>query len=116
MDTYTTTLSALGDGSGSSTQDVGTASAFSGFALPSPETITFAGSGLVFVNTYTANVTAEYRGAIIAAENFLQAHIKNSVTINQAFDTKNGGANGFVASNTFFLQNTSYSSLKSALS
>src|SRR6185437_1441322 len=38
------------------------------------ETIAHAGSGLVFVNTYGANVSATFRNEIVAAENYFQTH------------------------------------------
>jgi hypothetical protein len=43
----------------------------------SSESVTLAGSALVFNNTYGAGVTPAFRGAIITAENFLQAHFVN---------------------------------------
>ncbi len=51
-----------------------------------PETISLAGSGLVFVNTYGSNVSAAYHTAIVAAENYFQSHFTNSVTLNMSFD------------------------------
>ena len=89
--------------------DVSTSSSYS------TQTVTLAGSGLVFVNTYTSNVSQSYKNAIISAENFYQSHLSNSVTLNFTFDTKNAGANGFVASNSFSTFHLSYASLKSAL-
>src|ERR1700731_1064651 len=46
-------------------------------SIPSQETVTYAGSGLVFTNTYDSSVTTQYRSAIIAAENFFQSHFTN---------------------------------------
>ena len=57
-------------------------------ALPS-ETVSFPGSGLVFVNTYSDTVSAAYRGAVIAAENQLQIHFTDSFTVNVSFDLAN---------------------------
>ncbi len=54
-------------------------------ALPS-ETVTYPGSGLVFVNSYSDTVSAAYRGAVITAENQLQAHFVDSFTFNISFD------------------------------
>ena len=54
-------------------------------ALPT-ETVTFAGSGIVFNNTYDDGVTAQVRTAIIAAENYLQAHFTDTVTLNVTFN------------------------------
>ena len=60
-----------------------------------PETITYAGSGLVFVNNYSLegiiNIDGlqpaqEYREAIIKAEHALQSHFANPVTINLKFN------------------------------
>ncbi len=53
--------------------------------LPS-ETVTLSGSGLVFINSYTSTVTAAYRSAVISAENFLQSHFTNQVTVSVDFD------------------------------
>src|SRR5436190_20471132 len=39
------------------------------------QTVRLAGSGLVFVNTYTSNVSQQYVNAIISAENFFQQTI-----------------------------------------
>jgi hypothetical protein len=81
----------------------------------SPETVTLAGSGLVFVNTYLAGVTAAYHDAIIYAENELQSHFTNSVTIRVSYDFANLGA-GFLASNSFFnTAQPSFATLKNAL-
>ncbi|MEA2834747.1 MAG: hypothetical protein QOG66_2949 [Methylobacteriaceae bacterium] len=85
-----------------------------GGSLTSPETVTLAGSALTFVNTYGAGVTAAYRTAIIYAENELQSHFSNPVTITASFDF--GNANGFLAEN--FFHNTvqaSYANLRTAL-
>ena len=80
-----------------------------------PETITYPGSGLVFVNTYSANVTAAYRTAIIAAENFFQGQFTNSVTLNVNFDF-GPTPNGTTATNAWTpLNNVSYSTLRAAL-
>lgn len=85
------------------------------FAFPNPETVTFAGSGMVFVNTYGAGVTDPFHTAIIYAENELQSHFTNSVTLRVSFDF--GDAHGFLAYNSFF--NTirpNYTTLTNALS
>ena len=83
----------------------------SGFA---PETITLAGSGLVFDNTYSASVTAAYRSAIIAAEHFYQSEYTNSVTLDMNFDFAPLGVN-FAAENSFNTVDVAYATLKSAL-
>jgi hypothetical protein len=66
----------------------------------SSETVTFAGSGLVFENTYDASVTDGYRAAIITAENYLQAHFSDAVTIHAEFDMEAFDATKFIATNT----------------
>jgi hypothetical protein len=53
------------------------------------ESVTVAGSGLVFVNSYDATVSAAYKSAILTAENYLQSHFTDSITINA---TLTGGA------------------------
>ena len=79
-----------------------------------PETITLAGSGLVFDNTYSSSVTAAYRSAIIAAEHFYQTEYTNSVTLSMHFDFQSLGPN-FAAENSFNTVDVSYSTLKSSL-
>jgi Ca2+-binding RTX toxin-like protein len=81
--------------------------------LPS-ETVTLAGSGIVFNNTYTAAITDQTRGAILAAENYLQAHFTNNVVLNVTFDFAplSGDA---VAQNVFFTYPVSYSDLVAAM-
>jgi hypothetical protein len=69
----------------------------------SGETVTFAGSGIVFHNSYTANVTQAYRNDILAAEQDIASHWTNSVTINVTFDAQAQGQNGNLASNSFSL-------------
>jgi CARDB/FG-GAP-like repeat/RTX calcium-binding nonapeptide repeat (4 copies) len=81
-------------------------------SFASPETVTLSGSGLVFINTYDASVTTGYHAAIIAAENFLQSHFTNPVTINESFTTSTGN---FVAANSPWGLNESYATLKAAL-
>ena len=79
----------------------------------SSQTVTYQGSGLVFVNTYGAGVSAAYQNAIIAAENFYQSHITTSETLYFNFDTASGG---FVGENQFYwITNVPYATLKSAL-
>jgi hypothetical protein len=82
------------------------------------ETITYPGSGLVFVNTYAAN-DAGYRSAIIAAEHDLQSHFTATATLNIKFDLQDLSTqpNDPAAENVSndMLQHVSYDSLKSAL-
>jgi Ca2+-binding RTX toxin-like protein len=83
-------------------------------ALPT-ESVTLPGSGLVFINYYDATVTDAYRGAVIAAENFLQSHFANSLTVNITFGYQDLGAN-FAGQNNFNQVNVSYNQLVQALS
>jgi hypothetical protein len=55
-------------------------------AAATSETIALAGSGLIFNNLYSINVSLPYRTAIVEAENFLQSQFSNSVTLNVSFD------------------------------
>jgi len=50
------------------------------------DTVTTAGSGLTFVNTYGAGVTTAFHTAIVAAETYLESHFTNSITIHASFD------------------------------
>jgi Ca2+-binding RTX toxin-like protein len=79
------------------------------------ESISLAGSGLVFVNYYDAGVTDAYRGAIITAENFLQSHFTNAVTVGMEFDLQPLGQK-FSAQNNFSTTQVSYSRFVGALS
>ena len=80
----------------------------------SSETVTLAGSGLVFNNTYGTGVTDAYRSDVIAAENFLQTHFVNAATVGLDFEYQplsGGGA----AQNVFFIHNYSYAQVTAAL-
>ena len=81
----------------------------------SPETIRLSGSNLVFVNTYTSSVSDAYRTAIVAAENELQSHFSNNVTISVNFGFAN--LSSALAQNSFgnSLAHVSYSTLANAL-
>jgi len=79
------------------------------------DTVTFAGSGIVFNNTFTASVTQAYKNCIISAEQAIASTWTNSVTINEEFDAQAQGLSGTLASNSFFVDGVSYSSLKNAL-
>jgi hypothetical protein len=80
-----------------------------------PETVTLAGSGLTFINTYDASVASDYHTAILFAEHELESHFANAVTIRVNFGFANLGA-GFLAQNSFFnTVNASYATLKNAL-
>jgi hypothetical protein len=78
------------------------------------ETVTYAGSGLTFVNTYSSGVTGAYVSAITAAENYFQSHFSNSVTLYMNFGLQSLGPN-FASENSFYITQVSYSALKSAL-
>jgi len=82
-------------------------------SLPT-ESVTLAGSGLVFINDYDATVSDAYRSAILTAENFLQSHFTDSVTVNVHFGFADLGA-GFSAQNNFSTVNVSYGQLTAAL-
>jgi len=80
----------------------------------SSETVTLAGSGLVFNNTYGAGVSDAFHSAILTAENYLQAHFTNAVTLNVSYDMQALGADA-VAQNQFSVYAVSYASLTAAL-
>jgi len=50
------------------------------------ETVKEPGSGIVFNNIYESDVSAQYHEAIVEAENFLQQHFTDSVTLNVDFN------------------------------
>jgi hypothetical protein len=81
------------------------------------ETVTLSGSGLVFNNTYGSGVNATFHTTILAAENFLQSHFANAVTLNVSFDAQPlplsvAGENSFSSS---AVHHVSYAVLSSAL-
>jgi FG-GAP-like repeat len=82
--------------------------------VPSSETITYGGSGLVFVNSYGSGVTTAFRNEIVAAENYLQAHYSSTVTLRCSFDLQQLSPS-FSAQNSFNPVVVSYSALRSAL-
>ena len=78
------------------------------------QTVTLAGSGLTFVNTYSG-ISSGYISSIIAAENFFQSHFSNNVTLYETFTVANLGTG--VANNLpVYYGNISYSALKGLLS
>jgi Ca2+-binding RTX toxin-like protein len=79
-----------------------------------PETVSLSGSGLVFSNSYGAGVTDAYRSAIITAENALQSHFSNAVTVSMNFDLQSGST-AFSAQNSYAVVPVSYGALVSAL-
>jgi Ca2+-binding RTX toxin-like protein len=78
------------------------------------EAVTEAGSGLVFINSYDSTVTDAYRTAVITAENFLQSHFTNALTVSVDFSYASLGA-GTSGENNFNEIDVSYASLASAL-
>src|ERR1700761_8204839 len=78
------------------------------------EAVTLAGSGLVFINSYSASVTDAYRSAVLSAENFLHSHFTNSVTVSINFDYAALGAN-FSGQNNFDSTAVSHSPFTAAL-
>jgi hypothetical protein len=80
----------------------------------SSDTVSLAGSGLIFQNTFLSGVTPAFKAAVKAAENFLQAHFTNAVTLNCSFDLQSIGPS-FAGSNTYDPINVSYATLKAAL-
>src|SRR5262249_22071197 len=76
---------------------------------------TFAGSGIVFNNTFTANVTAAYKTCILNAEADIARHWTDNATITVSFDAQNAGTNNFLATNNFSIFNFSYAQLTAAL-
>ncbi|MBS0361143.1 MAG: hypothetical protein JSR98_07160, partial [Proteobacteria bacterium] len=80
----------------------------------SNETVTLAGSGIVFNNSYDAGVTDQVHTAIITAENYLQAHFTDNVVLNVAYQFDPGGPND-IASNLYFPQAVTYDQLVTAL-
>ena len=79
------------------------------------ETVTFAGSGIVFDDTFDASVTQAYKNCILSAEQTIATDWTNSVTVNEEFRAKAEGQNGDLASNEFYFYGVSYATLKSAL-
>jgi hypothetical protein len=80
------------------------------------QTVSTSGSGLVFVNTYTANDTTQYINCIVAAEKALESLWTNTVTFNVTFDEQADGNTSFLASNSWpSWINVTYNQLTSAL-
>ena len=78
------------------------------------EAATAVGTGLVFVNYYSANVTDAYRGAILSAEHYLQSQFTNAVTLSVNFDLTPLGP-GYSAQNNFSTLSVTYSHFRAAL-
>jgi hypothetical protein len=82
--------------------------------VTSTNTVSLAGSGLIFQNTFLSGVTPAFMAAVTAAEHFFQAHFTNSVTLNCSFDLQSLSPS-FAGSNTYDPVNVSYAALKAAL-
>jgi autotransporter passenger strand-loop-strand repeat protein len=78
------------------------------------ETVTTAGSGLVFDNTYSSSVTAAYRSDILAAEHVLASEYTNSVTLDMNFNFAPLGPDS-TSESSFNTVDVTYATLKSAL-
>ena len=81
---------------------------------PPPETVTFAGSGLVFNNTYGSGVSSTFRNEIVAAEQYLESQFTNSCTVNCNFDLQ-ALNHSFSAENFFNPVHVTYSQFVNAL-
>ncbi|HEY4042057.1 MAG TPA: DUF4214 domain-containing protein [Rhodopila sp.] len=80
------------------------------------QTVSTSGSGLVFVNTYTANDSQQYINCIVAAETAFENLWTNPVTINLTFDEQAAGISGNLATNTWSgWVNVTYTQLQNAL-
>jgi Ca2+-binding RTX toxin-like protein len=78
------------------------------------ETVTQAGSGLVFQNYYGEGVTDAYRAAILTAEHEFQSHFTNPVNVVMSFDLQ-PMSNAFAAGNTYNIVHVSYDTFVAAL-
>ncbi len=72
-----------------------------------------ASSGLTFINSFSPQVTQQYRNAVLAAEADLQSKFADTITFHVAFDFK--PLNGFSGSNSFPVFQVSYADFKAAL-
>ena len=80
------------------------------------ELTSFAGSGIVFNNTFEASVTAPFKANILAAEQQIARLWTNSITLNLDFKDVNQGNNGFLAFNNWpSFVDVSYATLRAAL-
>src|SRR4051794_30758848 len=79
------------------------------------ENVTVGGSGLVFHNSYGAAVTPTFRTTIIAAENFLQTHFTDAVTITVSFDAQPLAPNIAGENSGDSIHNVSYATFAAAL-
>ena len=80
------------------------------------QTVIAPGSGLTFVNTYTASDSPQFIQCIVAAEEACGSLWTNSVTINLTFGETASGVNGTLATNRWSSWvNLTYAQLKNAL-
>ena len=70
-------------------------------------------SGLTFINSFSPEVSQQYRNAVMAAEADLQSKIADTITFHVAFDFK--PLTGFSGSNSFPVFEVSYADFKAAL-
>lgn len=77
--------------------------------------VSVGGSGLVFHNTITSGFSQAFENCVIAAERTLASNWTNSITLNVNFAASNQGNTGGLASNSFYVQDVSYSTLRAAL-
>lgn len=95
-------FSAMGPSGTSSSAASGTATpegSTAGAAGSNPTVVSSSNSGLVFVNTFAAGVSAAYENCAIAAETALEALATNPDTVYVTFDTINNGPHGDLATN-----------------
>jgi hypothetical protein len=102
------------DGTGATGTGGATGGGGSTASVPATQTVTYAGSGLVFVNDYGAGVTATFQNEIVAAENFYQSHYTNAVTLTCSFNVASLNP-AYSGENSFSPVGVSYSQLRSAL-
>ncbi len=83
----------------------------------SSDVVTSSGSNISFSNTYGSGVSAAYKSCILSAEEDIQAHwtCSTAITINLDFIGSALGQNGTLASNSFYVNDYSYTALKNAL-
>ena len=79
------------------------------------ETVTFAGSGIVFNDTFDASVSEAYKSCVLSAEQAIATEWTNSVTINEEFSRRHKDFDGELASNQFYVYGVSYATIKGAL-
>ena len=80
------------------------------------QTVIAPGSGLTFVNTYTASDSSQFIQCIVAAEEACGSLWTNSITINLTFEETASGFNGTLATNRWSSWvNLTYDQLKNAL-